>query len=95
MQARVLTQSLEQYGGPFQIVGAFGRRIVLPPDLADWAKNDPRFSAKEVVEKTMASSLPGFEGLQAPNLLITMIRSNLSTNLSKFPPSILDNGHSM
>lgn len=53
--------------------------------MADWVKNDPRFTANEVVKKTMPSSLPGFEGLRASNILVLMIRSNLSTNLSMFP----------
>lgn len=85
-EEELLTQAPHQYDGPFQVIGTFGTRLVLPPATADAIKNDPRFTAKEVVEKTMASSLPGFEGLRAPETLILMIRNNLSTNLGMFLP---------
>ncbi|KAK3951302.1 cytochrome P450 [Pseudoneurospora amorphoporcata] len=70
-----------KYNGPFPIIGSFGTRIVLPPDMAEHVKSDPRFSADEVVKKSMASTLPGFEGLRATDALTTMIRTKLSTNL--------------
>lgn len=72
-----------QYDGPFQIIGSFGTRLVLPPAMADWVKTDPRFNAVDVVKQSMASDLPGFEGLRAPHALTNLIRTNLSTNLSK------------
>ncbi|KAM4055323.1 cytochrome p450 [Hirsutella rhossiliensis] len=86
----ILQEGYEKYDGPFRIIGAFGSRLVLPPATADAVKNDPRFTAKEVVEKTMGSSLPGFEGLRAPDVLIMMIRNNLSTNLGKFTQDLAD-----
>lgn len=51
--------------------------------MADWVKTDPRFNAVDVVKQSMASDLPGFEGLRAPHALTNLIRTNLSTNLSK------------
>ncbi|KAI1374309.1 cytochrome P450 [Hypoxylon crocopeplum] len=86
----ILYEGYKKYTGPFQLVGSFGRRIVLPPELADPIKNDPRFTASEVVRKTMAGSLPGFEGLSpviehgVPNIFIQMIRTKLTTNLGSF-----------
>lgn len=77
---------LSQYDGPFQIIGSFGTRLVLPPAMADWVKTDPRFNAVDVVKQSMASDLPGFEGLRAPHALTNLIRTNLSTNLSEFIP---------
>lgn len=71
---------------PHQIIGSFGTRILLPPDVAEHAKSDPRFSADEVVKKSMASTLPGFECLRATDALTTMIRTKLSTNLGRFQP---------
>lgn len=53
--------------------------------MADWVKTDPRFNAVDVVKQSMASDLPGFEGLRAPHALTNLIRTNLSTNLSKSP----------
>jgi hypothetical protein len=50
--------------------------------MAEFVKSDPRFSADEVVKKSMASTLPGFEGLRATDSLTLMIRSKLSTSLS-------------
>ena len=54
--------------------------------MAEHVKSDPRFSADEVVKKSMASTLPGFEGLRATDALTTMIRTKLSTNLGMFQP---------
>ncbi|KAK3347609.1 cytochrome P450, partial [Neurospora tetraspora] len=79
-----------KYNGPFQIIGSFGTRIVLPPDMAEHVKSDPRFSADEVVKKSMASTLPGFEGLRATDALTTMIRTKLSTNLGKFTQELAE-----
>jgi hypothetical protein len=76
--------SSSQYDGPFQIIGSFGTRLVLPPAMADWVKTDPRFNAVDVVKQSMASDLPGFEGLRAPHALTNLIRTNLSTNLSQY-----------
>lgn len=72
-----------QYDEPFQIIGSFSTRLVLPPAMADWVKTDPRFNAVDVVMQSMVSDLPGFEGLRAPHALKILIRTNLSTNLSK------------
>jgi hypothetical protein len=85
-----ITDQKHQYTGPFQFIGSFGRRIVLPPELGEHIKTDPRFTASEVVRQTMAGSLPGFEGLLpvmeagAPNVFIQMIRSKLTSNLGIF-----------
>jgi len=51
--------------------------------MADRVKTDPRFNAVDVVKQSMASDLPGFEGLRAPHALTNLIRTNLSTNLSR------------
>ncbi|RAH67323.1 cytochrome P450 [Aspergillus aculeatinus CBS 121060] len=85
-----------QYNDPFQLIGSFGRRIVLPPEMGEHVKTDPRFTASEVVRQTMAGSLPGFEGLLpvmeagAPNVFIQMIRSKLTSNLGKFTQNLAE-----
>ncbi|KAK3986097.1 cytochrome P450 [Cladorrhinum sp. PSN332] len=58
--------------------------------MAEHVKSDPRFSADEVVKKSMASTLPGFEGLRATDALTTMIRTKLSTNLGKFTQELAE-----
>ena len=80
----IFTDGSSQYDGPFQIIGSFGTRLVLPPPMADWVKSDPRFNAVDVVKQSMASELPGFKGLRAPRALIVLIRTKLGTNLSRY-----------
>ncbi|KAI6092926.1 cytochrome P450 [Hypoxylon rubiginosum] len=89
-----ITQGLQKFSGPFQVMTGTGPKIVLPNRYADELRNNPSLNFNKAFAKDFMINYPGFEahrlGLHDDSLIQETVRVKLTQSLNLVTDDLVD-----